>query len=361
MMGANKIGNQPVIFKQYSHYLLTENGDDYIVQESRTNVGTCSHWSIAETGALGSLIFMTYDGLIYETTGLQAIDLDIDLSRTADGLNKARIKYAQGRWLGTKKWYMLLYSSEGSSEHDRILVYDYDTKQWVIWAIYGNCLSVIESTETSQKVFKPWLGTMGAFVYKMLTGNNLGADPATDTVEGTITSANATTLTETGALFDTDGDGLKDVYVSIYNADGTFVEEQKITSNTADTLTVGAWDTTPTVGFTYEIGSIKFYYKSKVFDFDSDESKTLETVLINFKKVATARNVDVKIYVSDDPDMVGDSADQTITFDLSKDYYEPLGIKDTRARYFQYEIGGHGANSPVTVNNLVLELEGYLR
>jgi len=358
--GINKIGNNPIIFKEQSHYLLTENGDDYIVQESRTHVGTCSHHSIVETGEIGTLIFMTKEGLIYESTGLGAVDLDIDLSRTIDGINKTRLKYVQGRWIQHKKWYMLLYSSEGSTEHDRILVYDYDLKQWVIWAIYGNCLGYIESSEGAQTVYKPWLGTRGAFVYKMLTGYNLGAGTGGD-VEGTITGAGATTLTDTGATFYTTGDGLKDIYVSVFDSNGDFVEEKQISSNTANILTVAAWVTTPTVGYTYEVGSIRWYYKSKVFDFEQDESKSIDNVLINFKKVATARNVDVKFYFSNDADMIGDTADQTIAFDLTTEYYEPQGLFDNRFRFCQYEISGHGSADPVVVNNLVLELQQHLR
>lgn len=357
-MGINKIGNQPVIFKEHSHYLLTENGDDYIVQESRTKVGTCSHWSIAETSELGSLMFVTYEGLIYETTGLQATDWDIDLSKTVDGINKTRLGLVQGRWLDDLKWYILIYSSEGSSAHDRILIVDYTLKEWVILAIYSNCIAIIESSENGQTVFKPWIGTVGGFVYKMLTGNSLGSG-STGTLSGTITAAEDTYIDDSAATFYTTGDGHKDVYVSIFDTDGVFQEEQKITANTATRLNVAAWDTTPTVGWSYEIGSIRWRWKSKVFDLGSDASKSIDTVLLNFKKVGTERNVDVKIYLSEDPDMPS-SEDQTVTFDLSQDYYEALGCLDSRARYFQYEICGHGVNAPVTINNIAIAVSENL-
>ena len=359
IMGCNKIGNLPIIYKRYSHYMLTENGNDFLEQESRTAVGTCSHWSIVETSTLGTNIFMTYEGQIYETTGLEAMDLNIDLSLSVDGINKSRLEYVQGKWFHDKQWYLLAYSAEGSSEHDRVLVYDKSIKQWVIWAIRGNCLGMIESLEGGYKTFKPWLGSRGGFPYKMIIGDNFGAG-SSGTVEGTITSATGTTLVDTGASFLTTDDAHKDVYVSIFDTDDNFVEEKQISSNTSTELTVDAWDTTPTVGYTYEIGSIRWYWKSKVLDFEVNESKALNKVLVNFKKVSVERNIKIKIFVSESPTMPT-TEDQTITFDLSQDYYEPLGIQDVRARYFQYELSGHGSADPIEINNLALELNTYTR
>jgi len=59
--------------------------------------------------------------------------------------------------------------------------------------------------------------------------------------------------------------------------------------------------------------------------------------------------------------MVGDTKDQTITFDTSQEYYESLGLFDNRFRYCQYEISGHGVDDPVQISNLLLELQGYTR
>ena len=359
IQGLNKIGQQPIVYKEHSHYLLTENGDDFIEQESRTQVGTCSHWSIVETGESGSNIFMTYEGYLYETTGLSAVDLNVDLSKTVDGINKARLQYVQAVWLSSLKWYVLTYSSEGSSVHDRILVYDYTLKEWVIWKIKANCLAIMETSESGQTVFKSWMGSTGGFVYKMLTGNNLGA--SSGTLTGTITGAGADYIDDGIAAFYETGDGLKDVYVSIFNADGDFVEEKLCSSNTGTRITTAAWDTTPTVGFTYEVGSIRWEWKSKVFDWDSDNSKSIDTVLVNFKKTATASYIYIKFYFSNDPNMIGDSSDQTITFDTSQEYYEPLGLYDCRFRYCQYEISGHGTNDPIQISNLLLELQGFTR
>ena len=357
-MGGGLIGDQPVIFKKYSHYMLTENGDDFIDTESNTKVGTCSHWSIVNDPSSGSLVFLSNEGLLYKTNGLEATYLGVDLSKTVDGINTSRLEETQAIWLDTKKWYILIYTSNSGSATDRILIYDFRINQWVIWQIRSNCIAMIESQESSQSVWKPWIGTVGGFVYKLLTGNNLGADSGT--LSGTVTGGTSTTLTDSGASFYTSDDGLKDVYVSIFDSNSDFVEEQQISSNTGTVLTTDTWTTTPTTSHTYEIGSIRWYWKSKVFDFGADTSKCIRNVLINFTKVSSSRNVKIKFYVSEDPDMPS-SSNQDITFDLSYDYHEPLSLYDNRGRYFQFEITGHGTNDPVTINSIVMNIMEYFR
>jgi hypothetical protein len=359
--GINRIGNQPVVFKEHSHFLLTESGDDFLEQESRTKVGTCSHWSIVETGESGTLIFMTYEGLIYETTGVEARDLGIDLSKTRAGINKTRLNVIQARWLDEKKWYILIYSSKDSSVHDRILIYDYGTKEWIIWNIEANCIAVIEDMVKGQKEFKPWIGSIGGFVYKMLSDNASLGTGIIGTLKGTITEIGADYINDSNASFYRGGNGHKDIYLSLYDKDGAFREKQKIISNTTTQITVSKnWTSFPQVGWSYEIGNISWYYKSKVLNFDIDQSKTVKDILMNFEKVAIKREVEVKVYISEDSEMP-DNEDQIITFDLSQDYYEPLSCFDNRCRYLQYELSGHGVNEPVTISSIALEIESYLR
>jgi hypothetical protein len=362
--GGGLIGNQPVLFKRKTHYLLSENGDDWAVQRARTRVGTASHWSIVETGDIGTLLFISDEGLLYETTGLEAKDRNVDLSKTRYGINKQRLSLSQACWFAEKKWYLLLYSSEGSTEHDKILLYDYDLQQWVILSIRANAIAVIQDDETGTRSFKPWIGTRGGFVYKLFTGDTFGAEiegVTNGTLSGTTTAVGTATITDSSAAFITDGDGYKDVYVSLFDTNGDFQEEQKVSSNTATVITVDTdWTSSPQVGWTYEVGSIRWYWKSKVFDMDTNRSKTIQSVLLNFKKLATSQTVSVKMFYSEDPDMPT-TATQTINFDLSKDYYDPLGATDNRARYFQYEISGHGVIGPATISNILVNVRERAR
>lgn len=360
-MGGACIGDQAVIFKQRSHYLLTESGDDFIPVESNTKIGLASNWTLANDIDDGTLIFLSYDGKLYKTNGLNAVDLNCNLMLHTDGINMANAERCQAVWYGQKSWYMMIYPSlsYSGSGCDRMLVWDKRTGQWVIHKIYANCIHIIEDTESGQAIKKPWIGTIGGFVYKLLTGNNFGA--SSGTLTGTSTAIGTATVTDSGASFYTTGDGLKDVYVSLFDTTGAFKESQKISSNTGTIITVDTnWTTSPVAGWTYEIGSIIWSWKSKIFDFGTDLSKNIRNCIMNYNHVASARNVTVNFYFSDDVTM---SSTQTfsMTFDLSKDYYEKPSCYDNRFRYFQFEITGHGTNDPVVINNIAFDIVGYNR
>jgi hypothetical protein len=78
------------------------------------------------------------------------------------------------------------------------------------------------------------------------------------TLTGTVTAGGATSLTDSGASFDTFEDGLASMFVTkVAVLDGT-VETVGITSNTGTVLTTASWPTTPAVGDTYHIGTVDF-------------------------------------------------------------------------------------------------------
>ena len=65
IMGGSRMGNKAVCWKRYSYTLFTENGNNFLPQDSESGVGTCSHHSVIETSK-GTNLFMTFEGLIYE-------------------------------------------------------------------------------------------------------------------------------------------------------------------------------------------------------------------------------------------------------------------------------------------------------
>lgn len=355
IMGLASLGDQAVVFKRKSHYLLTENGDDFYDTESNTRVGTCGHHTIVSVPDSGYLIFCSYEGKIYKTNGAEARDLAIYLEDLPSGVNMTRGENFTACWWDSKKWYILCYSSSGSSVNDKMLVYDDLLKEYVILDIYSNCISVIETTEDSEAVWKPYIGTTGGFIYKTMTGNNLGG--TTGTLAGTSTAFGDATITDSTATFNTTDDGLKDVYVRLYDTSGDFKEQQKILSNTGTVITVDTnWTSTPVVGWTYEVGGIHWFWESKVFDLDN--SATVRDCLLKFKKASSARDVKVKFYFSEDADMDGDSVSQTVTFDLNNNYYRPLSLRDNRSRFFKYRIEGHGTADPVVISSLNIAITG---
>lgn len=354
--GIGILGESPVVFKEFSHYLLTENGNDMIIDESSTKVGTKSHWSIARTSESGSLIFCTGEGNIYETTGNSAVDLGIDLKLTEYGINLTRVDSVDAVWVDTKKWYMLAYSSAGSTRHDRVLVYDYELRQWVIWKIDVNCMAMIIETVGGQDERRPWFGSVGGFVYKMLADDSNFGSGTTGTVKGTSTAIGASTLTDSTATFDTTDDGLEDVYVQLYDTSGVFQEQQKISSNTATELTVDtAWTSSPVAGWTYTVGGIICSWKSKVFDFGMNTSKSITSALVNFTKVTVARTVYLNCYFSEDPDM-HTTYDKQLSFNLVRNYYTPVNLPVNRQRYFQFELYWYGVNEDVEINSVEFEI-----
>lgn len=340
------MGDKPVSWKERSYTLWTENGNDMIPVKSSTAVGTNALRGVAETSN-GTNIFITPQGLIYEATGYIPRFLGIDLSKTVDGIEQQRIQYCQAGWDALRQWFMLFYSKDGATEHDRLLIYDDNIKEYVTWQIEGNCIGFIESTEDGDKVTKPWFGSVGGFYYKMLTGNNFGG--ASQTLSGTITSVGASTLTDTSAIFYTTDDGLKDIYVSLYDTNGDFQEKQKISSNNATVLTVDtAWTTSPQAGWTYEVGSIYSFWESKVFDFDTDIQKRINDILIGYKKAAASTTLRVEFYYSQDADMVGNSYDAKVEFDLSRAaYYKPLRLPNNQWRFMKFRVVEHGTNHPM--------------
>ena len=363
LMGGGIIEDRAVLFKQGSHVLMTENGNDYLDTESNTKVGTGSHWSIVNDPDDSSLYFLTPAGKVYKTNGLEAQDLLIDLSRTVDGINltPTYLENSHGSWYDEKKWYMLAYPKEDATANDRMLVYEKTSGNWVIWKIRANCMARIEDSASNQEEYKPWIGTVGGFVYKTNTGNNFGASTSSGTIEGTTTSLGAATLTDSTATFYTTGDGLKDVYVSRFTSAGVFIEEQKISSNTGTIITVDtSWVEVYQTGETYEVGSIRWDWKSKIFDFGSDKTKCFRSVLLNFKKESTSKQVKITLYMSYMPDMTS-ATESEVTFDMSYSYFDPLSFYDNRFRYYQFKISGHGANDAVTINNVAFDIQEYKR
>lgn len=361
LSGGGVINDQPCIFKNYSHYLLSESHDDeFDYRESNTKIGTKSHFSIAPIPETGSLLFLSPQGELWQTFGEYAKFLGPDLKKEADGIELSRLEYCEGVWCEYIRAYMMIYTSSGETENDRILVYFWDWKEWVTWPIRANCIAIVKSTEDGDDVKKPWIGTVGGFVYKLLTGNNLGGS-STGTLTGTITSAGAASITDSSADFYDEDDGLKDCYVQLYNSSGAFVEEQKISVNSDTVITVDTnWTNTPQVGWTYEIGGIRWHWTSKIFDLTRYPSETIRKVMLNFAKTASSTEVNIECYFAESTEMPT-SASTTKTFDLSKDYVNPLSLRNNRQRYFQFKISGHGVADPVTINSIVFYIQEHFR
>jgi len=356
LSGLSIMGGRPITWKEKSYTLWTENGNDHIPTKSTTSIGTNANRAIAQT-SYGTSIFISPEGQIYEAVGLIAEYTGIDLRKTRDGIEQSRIQYCDAIFYAQKGWYMLLYTSKDGTKHDRILVYDTRIREYVIFPIYGNCLGLVKSTEDGDTVTKPWFGTEGGFYYKMLTGNNCGG--LSGTLEGTADSFGAATLDDSSASFNTTDDGLKDIYVYLFDTSGDFQEKQRISSNTGTQLTVDTnWTSSPQAGWTYEIGSLMSSWESKTFNFDVDNQKTINDFLIGYAKASSTTNVRVELFYSQTADMDDDTKTDYVTFDLSTEsYYRPLKCKNNQFRYFKFRFWTHGTNNPATISSLSYNVE----
>lgn len=83
------------------------------------------------------------------------------------------------------------------------------------------------------------------------------------TVKGTVESSTATTLTDSAATFDTDGDGLDEIILIVVDPNGA-TQRKRITSNTGTVLTIdSAWASNPDSTWTYYIGCPNWEFETK--------------------------------------------------------------------------------------------------
>jgi hypothetical protein len=86
-----------------------------------------------------------------------------------------------------------------------------------------------------------------------------------------VTSATASTLTDTGAAFYTTGDGLAGVPVAVQDPATGLWQWRRIASNTATVLTLDTthgtiWSDTPAAGWDYLVGGIQWWQQSPWMD-----------------------------------------------------------------------------------------------
>lgn len=153
----------------------------------------------------------------------------------------------------------------GQTRNSLLLPYNYRLNRWAasVWNPFDVAsIAVIEDSES-----RPWLyfGNYGGQLFKWWSGDNDGVPSGT--LNGTVTSATSTTLTDSTAAFYTTGAGLKERYVYAINSTNTDIQRRRITSNTATQLTIAsAWTTNPDTTYTYVVGGIQFEFDTPWMD-----------------------------------------------------------------------------------------------
>jgi hypothetical protein len=161
---------------------------------------------------------------------------------------------------GRRVWFAV--PEAGQTENGRMYRYDIGTDSW--WRedyVHPRCSLRVRNVAGEDK----FLYGQGKYIVETETGTRDLAPSGT--TSGTVTTGGTTTLAQATAAFFTTGGGLAEAYVHVYRA-GSYIGSRRITSNTATQLTwsatgAGGGTLTVAIGDTYEVGSIRWWWKTK--------------------------------------------------------------------------------------------------
>jgi hypothetical protein len=160
----------------------------------------------------------------------------------------------------------------GSSRLRVILPYQYELGSWLPPMTGLEWHSFTTFPDATRDTTMLIAGDQWGRVYQLFTGDREGV-PTTNpmtTLTGTVEAATDSTLTDSTASFYTDGDGLAGMPVAVKSPAGVW-QWRRIASNTATVLTLDTIDDAPfspvpSVGDTYYVGGIEWYFWTAVQD-----------------------------------------------------------------------------------------------
>jgi len=321
----------------------------------KSQKGCISHKSMANDDE-DNVIFAAEDGVYITDTQEARSMTDDSIGNIFTGLNsppwsvdKSELPNCHAVYDKMHKLYLLWVQSSGSSIIDKCLVFDFNKIDgvpagWSWYNISANVSAIIKDASGTPVVH--WGDTYGFVKYFDNDTTNDGAGMSgSETRRGTATAGGNATLTDSGATFNTTGDGLASVYVKILSGTG-IGQERRISSNTANILTVSSvWTTNPDATSVYAIGYITSYWKSKWFDFDSLMDKLMRKIRAVFKIASSDYSMYAKLYQN-----FSTTVSQTKYFDLDEtDGYHTANLAVNRARHYQLEVGISDVDKPVTL------------
>lgn len=258
-----------VVLKDRSCHLLA-GPDDPNTWEARPldpTVGIIAHRSLVATG--GQLWWRAPQG--FYTIKVGGLPERFDLPQIGDrtaSLNFTKAGDTTGAYDVTRKRLLFGVASEVSSVNDYLLSFNVTLGIWEdVWDPMD--VSSLGNMELNMEPFVA-LGGYGGRMFRIWSTEYVdgvrvvGDDGLTlFTLSGNITSAGPTSLTDSGANFDTDDDGLDYIPVVIVAPDGK-TQRNVIFSNTGTSLTLrDTWATTPDNTWAYFIGSPNFEFDTK--------------------------------------------------------------------------------------------------
>jgi hypothetical protein len=184
------------------------------------------------------------------------------------------------------RWFVTMVGREALRH---AICFDYRLGRWWIEEYPS---SITSSTVATIGHRRSLAGTRARRVVCLGEGTT-DAAPADAAIRGTVSSATATTLVDSSAPFP---ENLAGAPVSI--VDGTGVGQlREVAENTADTLTVvRPWDVTPDATSVYQIGGIRWEWKSGWFRFADDEASNPRDVEVVFRPLPSPASMDLELY-----------------------------------------------------------------
>lgn len=215
---------------------------------------------------------------------------------------------------------------------------------WMLWTGFTAVSSGL--MPDSDGILRPFFGDDLGFVWQMDSGENDGVPSGT--TKGTITGITSTVLTDTAAAFYTTADGLKGVHLITLDSNGNIKNNVVIQSNTATTLTVTAWDSTPAVGDTYIVGGIPMErFTKNENDGIPKRIKIPHYLHLTYENAGATRNLRVRHYTdsSSTPEV---AAGQDV--DVGTGIDDRISVKG-RGKQNQLKFENFYADEPITLND----------
>lgn len=270
--GAWVIGNQLIVMKERSIWHVTgKDNNDRDIQQMDDVLGM--RWPYSGVLIGSTLVFAAEDGLwTWDTARAEKIagaQEVFQMQGTWDGIGNPDPGATFGQelrmaWLASRRQLWLAYSDGAQARNTNIIVWNpfQEGKPFSKYDFGFDCHGDWRENYASKKTLVFGTTDANGFVYK---GDSGKCDRIPDGVQtnGTVGSANTTTLTIASGTLYTTGEGLVDVVLWTKSATTEVEQEVKIASNDSTVFTVAGWPTyTPAVGDTWAIGKIRTSFRT---------------------------------------------------------------------------------------------------
>lgn len=305
--GLHRAADSLLIFTENSIQELSGYGaESFRLQNIADGVGASADETI-ETDFQGDLIFFAGTRGVYKLRTF-AQPQDNQTGNTIKGNPRVSLVKISSPFLDSvfngQDSTIVLNPSDYTSAH---AYYDEDNNLYFLYIgqdsfVYDNITgnwSHVPATKMKASVYRRSPNAVGqgvvwddkGFVFNNWKTYSMGA--VSGTVTGNPTSSTSTTLTDSGASFNTTGSGLTGLWVYL---DGETPEYRQITSNTGTQITVSpAWTTNPISADDYYIQYIKPEWRTKQYS-PVKAPQSTKLIYFWFMTQPTTETVDLDVY-----------------------------------------------------------------